>query len=430
MNEKLKNPPVVIATVGGEGTRMYPLTLNMPKPLIPICNYPILRRMLEILANQGCREFIFASTGGDNTIRLNEYFKWGVSFSAKMELEPRAEFRYQPNYEDRGSADAVRACMEYFNIKKDVLVIGGDHLMDINLDEIMKFHREKKALMTIGLMEVDDVSQYGVADITPGGRIKRFVEKPGPGEEPSRLANIGVYILSPKIREVFKKMDPGIVADFGYDIIPYLTGNGHEVYGYVTGGYWNDVGTTGRYLQTTQDILHQKLEHIRMGRSRYGSGKKQIHRTTIHRIKNKLKNNEIKISGGVMIGGDCEIGSGVKIEDSCIGDNCMIGDNVTINGSAVFNFTNIKRNSYLNKCVVGMYSNIGENCVIDGDMKIELKLKGNRVPVIGEKVTLIDNSTISPGKRVAPISQSHRILKTGKFLELGMDGQNIYFIEK
>ncbi|ODS42937.1 MAG: hypothetical protein MSIBF_06665 [Candidatus Altiarchaeales archaeon IMC4] len=422
--------PVVIATVGGSGTRMYPLTLDLPKPLIPICNYPILRRMLEILANQGCREFIFASTGAGNTLRLNDYFGWGLVFSAKLGLEPPAVFRYQPNYKDKGSADAVRACMGYFNVKRDVLVIGGDHIMDIDLEKLMQFHREKGAVMTIGLMKVDDVSQYGVADMGEDCRIKRFVEKPAKGKEPSNLANIGVYVLSPNIRDIFGQIDPDVIADFGYNLLPYLTRNGYDVYGYVTDGYWNDVGTIERYLQTTQDLLHKKVGHIKLKIGSYGRGERVVHETTLKRIGDRLENNDIEICGNVMIGGDCEIGSGVKIEDSCIGDNCIIGDGVTIRGSVVMNFTNIDRDSLLNKCIVASYSNIGKGCRIDGEMEVDSTIGRDRIPVIGENVSLFDRSVIGPGKRVAPIAKSHCILRTGRFIELGMDEKNIYFIEK
>lgn len=422
--------PVVIATVGGAGTRMYPLTLSVPKPLVPICNYPILRRMLEVLADQGCREFIFASKGADNTMKLNEYFKWGVSFSSKLKLIPRAVFRYQPNYKDKGSADSVRLCMEYFNVKKDVLVIGGDNIMDIDLDKFMAFHKEKHALMTIGLLNVDDVSHYGIADIAEDGLVRKFVEKPKPEEAPSSLASIGVYILSPRIRDVFRQMDPSEVADFGYNTIPYLTSKGYSVYGHITEGYWNDVGTIDRYLQTTQDILQKRIKHLKLGDEVAGRSKKSIHKTTSDRIQTKLDSNQITIEGNVIIGGDCEIGKEVKIEDSCIGDNCIIDDGVKIKGSVVMSFTNIGKNAFLNKCIVGAYSTIGKDCVIDGDMEVDSKLKGNKVPVIGEDVTLLDRSVISPGKRVASISKSHCILSTGKFIELGMDEKNIYFIEK
>ncbi|ODS41114.1 hypothetical protein BEH94_01045 [Candidatus Altiarchaeales archaeon WOR_SM1_SCG] len=422
--------PTVIAVVGGEGTRMYPLTLEQTKPLVPICNYATMRRMYEILAKQGCRDFIFASCGAGNTTQLKSYLKWGEGFSARLGLEPRATFRYQPNYDDKGSADAVRACMEYYNIKNDVLVIGGDNIMDINLEEIMKFHRDKDALMTIGLTEVDNVSNYGVADMDEKGRILQFVEKPKKGEEPSNLANVGIYVLSPRIRELFKGMPVDAVRDFGYDLIPFLTRKLYSVYGYIHDGYWNDVGTPGRYLKTTLDMLRGEVKHIVFKDINSYTDTVWIHPDTMKRIKNKLAEGKIQFGDHVLIGGDCEIGNNVKIENACIGDVCIIGDNVEIKKSVVMDFANIHENAKLNKCIIGRYATIGHNSIIDADINIDVGGACDRTPVIGENVTIVENSVIGPKKRVSPLNESHRIMRTGKFTELGFDSKNFYFIEK
>ena len=422
--------PTVIAVVGGEGTRMYPLTIEQSKPLVPICNYATMRRMCEIIGKQGCRDFILASRGAVNTLQLKNYLKWGEGFSARLGFEPKARFRYQPNYDDRGSADAVRACMEYFDIKNDVLVIGGDNIMDIDIVEIMKIHKDNDALMTIGLKEVDDVSHFGVADIDNKGRIRKFVEKPKKGEEPSNLANIGVYVLSPRIRDLFKGMPDSAVQDFGCNLIPFLTENGYSVYGYIHKGYWNDIGTPGRYLQTTLDILRGKVKNMVFKESNLYKEKVWIHPDTLKRIKSRIEEGKIQIGNNVLIGGDCEIGNNVKIEDACIGDVCIIEDNVTITKSVIMDFTNVKKNVKLNKCIVGRYSTIGTNSIIDADINIDVGGTCDRTPVIGEYVTILENSVIGPKKRVASLKDSHKILSAGKFMELGFDSKNVYFVEK
>jgi len=424
------NKPTVIAVVGGEGTRMYPLTLEQTKPLVHICNYSIMRRMCEILAKQGCREFIFASCGARNTIQLKSSLKWGVEFSSRIDLEPEATFRYQPNYKDLGSADAVRACIEYFDIKNDVLVIGGDNIMYVDLEKIMGVHKKNDALMTIGLKEVDDVSHYGVANIDGNGRIKEFVEKPTPGEAPSNLANIGVYLLAPRMRELLKAMPREHIRDFGYNLIPYLTGKDYPVYGYIHKDYWNDVGTPGRYLKTSTDMLHGKIKNIVFSNKNKYRENVWINSETLKRIKNKLDNGSIRLGDYVLIGGDCEIGNNVKIENSCIGDVCIIEDNATITGSVVLDFTNIKKNAKINNSIIGRYATIGENSMVDADIESEISGSCDRTPVIGENVTIFSGSVIGPKKRVAPLNESHRILKTGKFRELGFDTANFYFCEK
>jgi NDP-sugar pyrophosphorylase family protein len=422
--------PTVIAIVGGEGTRMYPLTLRHPKPLLPVCNYATLMRVFEILANQGCRDFVFASTGMENTARLKEYFKWGRSFSARLDLDSPVKFRYQPNYLDRGNADAVRACMEYYDIKNDCLIVGGDNIFDLNLGRLVEFHRNNNSLMSICLKEVSDVSQYGVADLDANMRIKKFVEKPRKGTEPSNLANIGLYMLSSRIREVFKEMGDR-VADFGYDVIPYLTEEQYPVYGYTTDRYWNDIGTPGRYLDSTLDILERKVENIRFPKRIIYRENVWIHPTTVERVKENLETGKIKVGDFTLIGGDCTIAEGVTIDHSCIGDNCVIGEGSTITDSVVMDFVNIGKNVRLNRCIVGTYSNIEDDSVIDSNLEVEFGEYGeDKTAVVGEDVTIFKGSVIGPKKRVAPIGESHHIMSSGRYLELGYDSRNFYFIEK
>ncbi|NOZ77257.1 MAG: NDP-sugar synthase, partial [Euryarchaeota archaeon] len=367
--------------------------------------------------------------GMENTTRLKEYFKWGQSFSARLQLEPAVKFRYQPHYLDRGNADAVRACMEYYDIKNDCLIVGGDNIFDLDLEALVEFHRRKEALMSICLKEVEDVSQYGVADLDGEMRIKRFVEKPEPGTEPSRMANIGLYMLSPGIREVFSEMGER-VADFGYDV-PYLTDSGYPLYGYCTDRYWNDIGTPSRYLDSTLDILERKVENIRFPRQLHYRDDIWIHSTTVERIGEALESGKIDVGEHTLIGGDCSIEEGVRIAHSAVGDNCIIGEGSSITHSVVMDFVNIGKNVRLNGCIVGTYSRIEDESVIDSDLEVEFEGYGDRTPVVGENVTIFRGSVIGPKKRVvAPIEESHQILKSGRYQELGYDSRNFYFTEK
>ena len=184
------------------------------------------------------------------------------------------------------------------------------------------------------------------------------------------------------------------------------------------------------YLKATQDMLHSRVAGERY-RAIYGSGKYKknqwISRSTIER--NEM--SKIEIGDHSVIGRHCEIKNGVKIEESSIGSSCWIGEGTVITGSVVMDFTNIGKNVQLNNCIVGEYAVIEDNCVVDGDMPIEFSdgLKG-AAPVIGGEVTLLEGSIIGSRKRVAPIHESHRIFSTGKFVDLGYDSNNVYFIEK
>lgn len=429
--------PLVIATVGGEGTRLFPLTLRQPKALISLCGRAVVDRIFETLATQGCREFVIASKGARNTNRLKEYFKDGKGFSGRLRLRPEAVFRYQPNYDDRGNADAVRFCMEYYDVDRDVLVVSGDNVIDITLRDLIEYHRKKESTLTVGIKELGmgaDVSNYGVVELADGNRIKRFVEKPKPREAPSRFINTSIYLFSPRIREIFSEMGEE-VRDIGRNVIPYLTDHGYPVYGYEVEGYWADVGVPESFLKTSQDILHGRLSRIKFdaqttllqlhGASTLKTEKSRwVHPSTMERL-----DPSVDIGAHVNIGADCRIGEGASIESSFIGDNCVIGEGARIKGSVVMDFVNVERNAHLNRCVVARYSTIGENAVIDADIPVDFTDQ-DATPVIGEGVKILRNSVIGPRKKVAPVYESHRILATGRYTELGYDKYNIYFTER
>ncbi len=433
IREKIKETYVVLI-VGGEGTRMYPLTLNCPKPLIDMCNYPIIKRISEIFIVQGCRKFIFASKGYENNVRIKEVMGLGRDLVKRMQSRnieiSDLEFNYTPKYDDKGSADATRFAAKFFNVRTDMIIVGGDQIMDINIDSMLKFHYEKNALMTIGLVKVDDVSQYGVVELNENGKIVKFVEKPKQNETKSNLANIGVYILSPKIREIFEKEDAADkIKDFGTDLIPYLVNNNYEIYGFSHEYYWNDVGTPDRYLQTTADILNGKLRNIKFNKNEERHDGIWIKEDTYNRLMFKIKNKKILLQKPLRIGKNCDIYENVTIENSVIGDSVIIRNGCKIANAVICDFTYIGENCTVNKCIIGMHTTIGKNSRIDADVN-EFVATKSRIPVIGDDVEIYPNSLIGPGKRVANIYNAHKVLATGKFSTLGMDAKRVYFIEK
>lgn len=418
--------PPVIATVGGSGTRLYPLTLDQPKPLVDLCDTAIIAILFRVLANQGCRWFILGSKGAQNTLALNNYFKAGEGFFKRLGISDHKEFGYQPQYDDRGSADSLRYCANYFDLDEDVLVVSGDNVIDIDLKDLIDFHHKKRSILTVVLKELDpeeDISAYGVADIDDDLRIRSFVEKPEPGREPSRMINTAFYLFSPEIREILCDVEEA-ARDIGGDLIPYLTDQGYPVYGYPVDGYWIDIGTPERLLQAAMDVLASKIEHYAF-RNVYRPHQ-WIHPSTLNRIEKRLESGEIVLRGNVFIGRNCKIEKGVVIENSHLGHTGLIERDVTIKNSMVMSFSNIKRSSVLNRAIVGRNSTIGTNCHLDADKPCP----STNIPVVGEDVILPKESTVGPGTRVAPLRYSHKILATGRFLQLGTDDGNIYFCEK
>jgi len=417
-NEEL---PTVISTVGGEGTRLYPLTLAQPKPLVSLCNRAILRMMFEDLAFQGCSDFILAQKGFENSVRLKDYFQDGESFSKCLGINNGKKLciRMQPKYNDHGSADAVKHCMNYYNIDKSILVVSGDNVLDINIHDLIKFHNENDALLTIALTEVKDTNDFGIADIGPDNRIKKFVEKPKPEDAPSHFANTAVYLFSSEIRDILNKMDTKN-GDFGNDVIPYLTENGYKVFGYIISGYWNDVGNPSRYLESTYDILRNKVKHVRFHTERVGE-RRWMDMSTKERIEKKWKEGRIFVGDYTYFGANCEVGEDVKIENSVVGDNCIIGKGARISDSVLMDFAIVGEGAILNSTIVGRYT------TIESTENEPTTLHAGSV--VGENIELPKGTTLGPKERVCPLRYSHKVMSTGKFKELGDNGHNFYFSE-
>jgi NDP-sugar pyrophosphorylase family protein len=418
--------PQVLATVGGSGTRLYPLTLDQPKPLVELCDTAIIANLFRVLATQGCRRFILGSKGASNTLNLSNYFKAGEGFFKRLGITDHQDFSYQPLYDDKGSADSLRYCMNYYDINDDLLVVSGDNLIDIDLASFVEFHRKHKPLLTVALKELgpeENISQYGVARLDDDMRILGFVEKPKAGSEPSRMINTAFYLFSPQIREVLAEMgDRG--RDIGGDLIPYLTENGYPVYGYPITGYWMDIGTPERLHQASMDCLSGAVRHF--DRKYHYKPNQWIHPSTLAKIEPALASGDIQLVGNVSIGRNCHIEKGVTIENSHIGHTSLIDRDVEIKESMIMSFAHIQHMVNIRRAIIGRHTTIEEHSAIGG----ENGMGENLIAVIGENVILPPESVVSAGVRVAPLKHSHSILATGRFVELGIDDRNIYFAEK
>jgi NDP-sugar pyrophosphorylase family protein len=359
-----------IIPVGGIAKRLLPLTAEVSKACIRLANRPLIEIPLLSLAKQGVRNFVFGVKGYTNYKSLHDYFESGVGFSAKYKIEPRVHIKYQPNIEDCGSADSARINMEYYGIQEPVFAVQGDNIFEIDLEKILDFHKSKQAFMTIGLMPVDDVRGYGIAELDSDKRISRFAEKPDPSEAPSNLANTGLYLVGPEIREVFnedrvKEMIRKKRLDFGYDLIPYIVGTGRPVYGYVLEGAWYDVGTPERYLEAMRGILHGQLKSLQDFGGRVsedlriwiqGESAESLRRR--EEIMTKLKDGSIHLEGSVLIGRHCTISDGATIADSCIDNYSQIGRNAVIKGSAVMDRVVVGDDVQVRESIIGRHSTV------------------------------------------------------------------------
>ena len=385
-----------IIPVGGKATRLLPLTAETSKAALRLLNRPLVEFSLLSLARQGIRHFIFGVKGYTNYRDLYDYFQSGYGFSVRYNIKPRIHIKYQPNVDDLGSADSARINMEYYEVNSPTFAVQGDNVFEISVKDLMQFHRNKGALMTIVLREVENVEGLGIADIDNTYRIRRFVEKPQPKDAPSRLANTGLYVLSPEIKKVFKEkgikkiIEEKHRLDFGYDFIPYLTETGRRVYGYTLKGNWFDVGTPKNYLEAMKQLLNGGFSML----TDFGgqiSDKYQIwvqgeSNDSVKRreeIVKKIKRGKIEIEGAVLIGRHCQIEDGVRIVNSCIDNFTRIDKGATIENSAVLDRARIGEKAEVRDSIIGRHTTI---------------LSSNRNPTkIGSVSVVADDVTIEEG---------------------------------
>ncbi len=354
-----------IIMAGGEGTRLRPLTCNRPKPMVPVINKPVMEHIVELLKKYGIKDV--GATLQYMPELIKEYFQDGKDFGVNM--------RYYIEETPLGTAGSVKNAEEFLD--DTFVVISGDALTDINLEEAIKFHKTRKSMATLVLKKVDIPLEYGVVVTDEEGRITRFLEKPSWGEVFSDTVNTGIYILSPEVLGYYGKNE---IFDFSKDLFPILLKEEKPMFGYVTEDYWCDIGDLKAYIQAHADILD--------GRVRVNiPGKEIIDRVWVD--EGCQLDETAKIKGPCVIGKNCRIKGNVLIDSySVIGDfgiigersgikrsilwkNCIVDRNVQLRGSVLCNKVHLKDNSCtFEQSVIGDDTIIRENAVIKPNIKI------------------------------------------------------------
>ncbi len=334
---------------GGFGTRLRPLTNNIPKPMVPVVNKPMLEHLFTLLKNHNIKDYTMLLYYQPETIK--KYFGDGSRFGVKL--------HYIIPDRDYGTAGAVKLSEEF--IKDDFLVISGDVLTNFNLTDFYNFHAGKKSIATISLYSHENPLQYGIILTNSNNEIVRFLEKPSSSEVFSDTINTGIYYFH---KEVFKYIPEGENFDFSKDLFPLLLDNKIKIYGFNSRGYWRDVGTLEEYINSNLDVLNSKLNYISLDKS-----------------DSNLIGSSSKIEFGAHIENSI-IGNGVTIEKGAEIKNSVIWDNVTIKSKAKILFDvighncTIEENSRINDFVfIGDNCHVGKNVFVSSSIKIWDKKK-------------------------------------------------------
>jgi mannose-1-phosphate guanylyltransferase/mannose-1-phosphate guanylyltransferase/phosphomannomutase len=325
---------------GGLSTRLYPLTKQVPKPLVPVAGVPNAIHLVRYLKSYGYDE-----------IAINVFYL-ADAIIAKLGDGSAFGVRIEYLHESvlMGSAGALKPMQSFFG-SEPFVVVGCDDLTDLRLDRLTAFHQKKGAIATIGLVERDEVDQYGVVVVDDNGKIVGFQEKPAPGTERSKLVNTGIYAFSPGI---FDHIPPNEFYDFGKQVFPALQEAGAAFYGYdARDAYWCDIGTPGEYRRATADVVSGKFR-VPGGRSTGADPTAKI-------------GQDVRIDGNAWIGAGASIGNGTRIVGpSVIGDGVHIGADAAVVRSIVWESAIIGSQAKITDTIVGMNYAVAPGAMLTG----------------------------------------------------------------
>jgi len=330
----------------GAGTRLMPLTANIPKPMVPVVNTPIIELILrhlqkfginDVIANTHyCAEAIHNAFGGKNHLGIN--------------------FKYVHEKALSGTAGGLKVCESFFEQGETFIAVSGDALTNVNIEELYKKHKESGALASMALKEVpmEEVENFGVVVIDKNSNILEFQEKPKQEEAKSNLVNTGIYIFE---TDIFNYIPENTFYDFAKNVFPAIMENNEIFCGFKINDYWNDIGTLSQYKSSSFEILNGmadlQMPYEQTEQGWLADSSKIADSVSIEKKivvgENSIIENNVVLKGNNVIGNNCIIKSGTQIKDSILWDNIVIEENVILDGCILADNVNIKANVRLDK---------------------------------------------------------------------------------
>ena len=356
-----------VIMAGGEGSRLRPLTIRRPKPMVPVVDRPAILHIIELLKKHGITEVVITLQYLASVIQ--EYLGDGSTYGVKI--------HYTVEESPLGTAGSVRLGEEWLD--DTFLVISGDALTDFDLSAIIRYHKQKKSMATLVLKRMPNPLEYGVVIIDDEDRVKQFQEKPSWGEVFSDTVNTGIYVLEPTI---FKYFEAGQVFDFSNQLFPILLEKGDPIYGYVADGYWCDIGSIPDYMTASADYLRGQSTLPRLGKeTEPGSGIWVEDDVDIARdaqiIGPVYLGAGVKVKSGAIIRGPAVvresaiIDSRATIDRSIIWRNCYVGERAEVRGAILQTQVSVKPQAMIFEgAVIGDGTIIGTGAVIHPNVKI------------------------------------------------------------
>jgi len=343
-----------VILAGGKGTRLRPLTVYTPKPIVPLMNRPFLLYQIEILQRAGITDITLSLSYQPDKIE--------ILLGDRSDLGVNLRFITEPS--PLGTAGAYRFAAN--EIRETTVVLNGDILTDIDISSLLNFHRESKSEATLALTPVENASAYGLVETDSEAKILRFLEKPK-GDDLANLTtntiNAGVYVLEPSILDL---VPYGENRSFEYDIFPEILRLEKPFFAYIMDGqYWRDLGNPVSYLEAHHDFLDGKPRGFEI---------------------EKPKPSDVATSAVVdsisLLGDGCVVKPNARIFNSVIGAGVQIEEKAIIENSVIWAHTRVASGAEINGAVIGRSCHIGRNAIVGPGS------------VLGDKTTLTDYTKV------------------------------------
>ena len=350
--------------VGGEATRLRPLTCNIPKSMVPVLNTPFLDHFIHYLAKHGVNNIVLAL--GHLSKPIEEYFGDGSRFGVKL--------TYAIETQPMGTAGAVKNAERF--LESSFLVINGDIFTDLDLTAMLDFHEGRRAKATIALTPVEDPTAYGLIETASGGRITRFLEKPSWDQVTTNMINAGTYVIN---KEILKRIPAGVNYSFERQLFPQLLEAGEQLFAFPSNAYWMDIGTPEKYLKLHRDLMRGEVK-----------GYQVLQGKVVKIGQNCSINPETLIVGPVFIGNNCVINRGAKVFGPVVlGNGTNLGEDSVVDSSIIWSNVRLGSKVALRECLLA------------NDSLLENNVNAEKT-VLGDHVVISRNSKLGAGTLIWP----------------------------
>jgi mannose-1-phosphate guanylyltransferase len=349
-----------ILLAGGKGTRLRPLTIHTPKPIVPIFGRPFLHYQIDLLKTVPEIEEVILSLNYQPR-RIEEVFGHGEGLGLRL--------NYVVEPAPLGTAGAVRYAGE--SLSSTVVVFNGDVMTEVDLPAVLRLHRERHAKATIVLTPVDNPSSYGLVETDEAGSVRRFLEKPKPEEITCNTINAGIYVLEP---DTLDRIPKDTAWSIERSFFPSLVERNETFVAYIYSGYWIDIGTPEKYMRVHRDTMDGHFSA-----APFADAQRPLAWVA----------PSARVEAGAAILGPCYIDEGTVVKAGArigpyaiIGRQCQIEEDATVDESIVWAGSRIGRDATVRDSILGRHCHVGRSAVLDGGV------------VLGDKSAVTDYSKV------------------------------------